>query len=91
MSPTVGHPITLVIRPEAVIVVPGRVNQASVSINCEVMQALYNGSTTLYALRSPSTGIELTARNAEQANCRITLGAMVEVSLLVERAVAVDA
>jgi spermidine/putrescine ABC transporter ATP-binding subunit len=91
-QPTVGHSITLVIRPESVLVCqPGRADQASVRIKCEVVQALYSGSSTLYELRSSTAGIELIARNEEQSECRIAPGTKVEVGLLVERAVAVDA
>ncbi|MFN8594030.1 MAG: ABC transporter ATP-binding protein [Thermomicrobiales bacterium] len=90
-APAVGQTVTIVIRPEAVIVTPARrVEDAGVSVTCEITQALYNGSTTLYALRTTDTGIDLTARNEVHADHGPQPGDTVPVGLLVSRSVAVS-
>jgi spermidine/putrescine ABC transporter ATP-binding subunit len=86
-----GAPVTIVLRPESIILEPGGSQVASVvRVPCEVVEALYSGSYTLYALRSLKGGIDLRTRSTEEPGIVRAPGSTVDVGLLVGRSVVVD-
>jgi putative spermidine/putrescine transport system ATP-binding protein len=86
-----GTPITIVLRPESIVLEPGDSAPGSmVTVPCEVMEVLYSGSHTLYTLRSLKGAIDLSTRSTEEPEAARAPGSIVNVGLLVGRSVVVD-
>jgi len=83
-------PATIVIRPEDVAVAAADAPaSAGIALPCEVLEALYNGSYTLYALRCQA-GVTLSARAPGQGDARLAPGSRATASLSVGRSVVVE-
>ncbi len=84
-----GTPVTIVVRPENVAMKPAA-GSGSLAVVCEITEALYNGSHTLYALRAAEAGITLRAQSNEEAGAILEPGTAATIGLFPDRSVVVD-
>jgi ABC-type Fe3+/spermidine/putrescine transport system ATPase subunit len=86
-----GLPVTVVVRPENIIVSPPQpVSPGLLLVPCDVTETLYNGSHTAYSLCARESKIPLRARDGGELGHPAKGGGTTTVGIFVERSVVVD-
>jgi ABC-type Fe3+/spermidine/putrescine transport system ATPase subunit len=89
-NPGPGSAITIVFRPEDLLVEPDAQRTDLLVLNCNIGQILYNGSYTQFDLRSVLSDSRLSAREQSTRESRLASGCMARVGLPAGRSVIVD-
>ncbi len=89
-EPAPGMTVTMVIRPENIIVGPARDLADVACIECEVLETLYNGSHTIYTLATVGETVKLTARCGEHQPDAFPPGSFIPASIRMNRSIIVS-
>jgi putative spermidine/putrescine transport system ATP-binding protein len=88
-APNVGQRITLVIRPENILVEPPPEMAGLLRVGCRIDEMLYSGSHTIYSLTTTGSRLALTARCGLHPIGKFAPGAAATIGVRIDRSVAV--